>query len=173
MYYCILYHHDRHQWPVLMSLPLYFLFYTGLLLSMRLFLLPFLFLFLFSFQPALADRMLNWCAGTKQYDNEATTVIWESFGDVSRVNYVVCSHRNRDISSLQAARLRSPSLFVDTMFDLCASRMECVQKSQVRSQVNGLFCVSGEKVIDIPLSSSQDYSLSVSDVTGKELVRFC
>jgi hypothetical protein len=121
---------------------------------------------------------LFWCKGTRQFDNVATSIVWEdtphAHNHLSTLSYTICSAQNRDISSLEALRLRSSQDSIDHAFRLCNSAIECKERARVRSQVNGLFCVTGEIPLAFRVSAAPDpVTVSLLDKSGIEFGEFC
>lgn len=140
--------------------------------------LVFLFLFCLSFCSASSPLVLPWCSGTSQFNNVVSSVRWESVDSTSStVTYSFCSRQSRDIALLDTGHLHSDAR-IDLTFNLCSSRMECVQKSMSRTVSNGLFCINGTHKLQFPIPAEveQDNTkvgFELINTKGERVAQFC
>lgn len=81
--------------------------------------------------------------------------------------------QKRALARVNSARLRVRD--VDVVFNLCASPMDCVEKS-IQRDSTGRFCLHGRETMEFPLFSSPnadtDVSVTVRDNSGNHLADF-
>jgi hypothetical protein len=145
-----------------------------------------LFLVLLSFLAAgaaAADSTVSigWCSGTPQF-RDVSGIEWRSapvhsssqVSSASSFAYSFCSSQSRVVSMINSARLRVKD--EDIIFNICASRLDCLQRSLTR-RPDGLYCLEGNVAWEFPVFASPardtDVTVHLVDSKGGELATFC